>query len=123
LVGDGSSTLVWEDPWIPYYLGFIPKPKEGNSPNNSMVVSQLFNQSRSVGMIPNFMIYLNLIVWFLSKSFQCSLTHPKTSGFGQSPLVGNLVSNLLMEFSVTMRIWGLLIPFRNLFGSLIYMKG
>uniref|UniRef100_A0A2N9HCG5 protein-disulfide reductase n=1 Tax=Fagus sylvatica TaxID=28930 RepID=A0A2N9HCG5_FAGSY len=37
LVGDGSSTLVWEDPWIPDYPGFIPKPKEGNSPNNSML--------------------------------------------------------------------------------------
>ena len=46
LVGDGSCTIVWEDPWILDYPGFIPKPKEGNSPNNSVVVSQLFNESR-----------------------------------------------------------------------------
>ena len=47
MLGDGSSTFIWENPWIPDYLGFIPKPKEGNSPNNNTIVLQLFNQSRS----------------------------------------------------------------------------
>ena len=43
LVGDGNSTRIWEDPWVPDLQGFILTPKNGVDPNDILLVSQLFN--------------------------------------------------------------------------------
>ena len=41
LIGDGSSIDVWQDPWVPWYHGFIPKPRDENSTQLSIKVSHL----------------------------------------------------------------------------------
>lgn len=43
LIGDGSSIDVWQDPWVPWYQGFIPKPRDENSTQLSMKVSHLID--------------------------------------------------------------------------------
>ena len=30
-IGDGASIDVWQDPWVPWVQGFIPKPKDSSS--------------------------------------------------------------------------------------------
>ena len=47
LVGDGNSTRIWEDPWVPDLQGFIPTPKNGVDPNGILLVFQLFNSDFS----------------------------------------------------------------------------
>ena len=43
LIGDGSSIDVWQDPWVPWYHGFIPKPRDENSTQLSIKVSHLID--------------------------------------------------------------------------------
>ncbi|XP_060960831.1 uncharacterized protein LOC133031364 [Cannabis sativa] len=40
LVANGETTAIWEDPWIPHYKGFCPKPIRGGA-NNLNRVSDL----------------------------------------------------------------------------------
>ena len=43
-IGDGASIDVWQDPWVPWVQGFIPKPKDSSSsmpPPPPIKVSQL----------------------------------------------------------------------------------
>ena len=43
LIGDGSSINVWHDPLVPWYHGFIPKPRDENSTQLSIKVSHLID--------------------------------------------------------------------------------
>lgn len=43
LIGDGSSIDVWPNPWVPWYQGFIPKPRDENSTQLSIKVSHLID--------------------------------------------------------------------------------
>jgi hypothetical protein len=45
-VGDDTSILVWEDLWVPGCLGFVPKPKNNDDVQMSLVVSHLLNHQR-----------------------------------------------------------------------------
>ena len=44
LIGNGNTVRIWEDPWILDLPNFIPSPREGTSPEMTLIVSQLLSQ-------------------------------------------------------------------------------
>uniref|UniRef100_A0A2N9GSY1 RNase H type-1 domain-containing protein n=1 Tax=Fagus sylvatica TaxID=28930 RepID=A0A2N9GSY1_FAGSY len=44
IIGDDKSVDCWKDPWVPWFPGFIPQPKDSLVPPNLMLVSSLINQ-------------------------------------------------------------------------------
>ena len=45
LIRDGASVSIWQDPWVPWLQGFIPKPKAMQPFPTLLTVSQLINQN------------------------------------------------------------------------------
>ena len=39
LIGDGASMNIWQDLWVPWIEGFIPKPNVVLTAQNPLVVS------------------------------------------------------------------------------------
>jgi ribonuclease HI len=43
IIGDGKKVDCWKDPWVPWLLDFLPKPKAGFLNSNSCLVADLIN--------------------------------------------------------------------------------
>lgn len=45
LIGGGASINIWQDPWVPWIQGFIPKPRIAPTAQTPLFVTQLIDHA------------------------------------------------------------------------------